>query len=338
VTAGPSRTHILAVLLIAGLVSACGNGGEGGGDGTSSALPGARIGVGTRTETFVDSTRPTPDIGGEAKPTRTLLTQIYYPASGPAAGRPQPNAAAHKTGAPFPLIVFAHGSGVGSPVRYELLYRAWVAGYVVAAPSFPVSSTPVEGGGRDVVNQPGDVSFVISELLRLRADPSSPYAGLVDPNRIAVGGHSLGAVTALATAYNRCCTDIRVKATMVFAGAVWDIFEGAWFDGARTPLLVVQGTDDRQIRLADAEQTFAAASPPKAMVTVVGGDHGKPFAGGPAAETDRLTGIPNEDTRATLVATLRFLDRYLNGRSGALDEMREVLADEVRISLQIVEF
>ncbi len=32
-----------------------------------------------------------------------------------------------------------------------------------------------------------------------------------------------------------------------------------------------------------------------------------------------------------------FLDRYLNGRPGALDDMQEALADEVRISLQVVE-
>jgi hypothetical protein len=94
VTAGRKRTHILAVLLIAGIVVACGSGGNGGdsgdggggSDGSASPLPGARLGVGTRTETFVDSTRPTPEIGGAAQPTRTLVTQIYYPAAGPAAG------------------------------------------------------------------------------------------------------------------------------------------------------------------------------------------------------------------------------------------------------------
>ena len=279
-----------------------------------------------------------PAIGGDAKPDRTLQTQIYYPAAGPPAGQPQPNVAAQTTGGPFPLIVFAHGSGVSSPVRYELLYRAWVAnGYVVAAPVFPLSSGQAEGGSGDVLSQPGDVSFVISELLRRSDDPASPYAGLVDRQRIAVGGHSLGALTALATGHNRCCVDTRVGATMAFAGATWDIFDGPWFEGIRRPLLVIQGTEDRQVRLPDAQQTFAAASPPKAMVTVVGGDHTRPFGGGPGEEVERLTGRPNEDTRATLVATLGFLDRYLNGRRAALDEVRDALADEVRIQLEIVD-
>jgi hypothetical protein len=38
-----------------------------------------------------------------------------------------------------------------------------------------------------------------------------------------------------------------------------------------------------------------------------------------------------------MVATLGFLDRFLNGRTAALAEMREALADEVRIKLEIVE-
>jgi predicted dienelactone hydrolase len=336
VAAGRRRIAVAAVLT-AVVLAACGGGDEGIQD-ESSSMPGARLGVGVRTETFVDQSRPTPPIGGEGKPTRTLETRIYYPAAGVAGGQPQTDVGARKKGAPFPLIVFAHGSGVSSPVRYELLYRAWVAnGYVVAAPTFPLSAGQVEEGGRDLVNQPADVSFVISELMRRSADQASPYAGLVDSQRVAVGGHSLGAVTALAAGHNRCCVDLRVKATLVFAGATWDAFDGAWFEGMRTPLLMVQGSEDRQIRLADAQRAFAAAPPPKAMVTVVGGDHTRPFAGGPAQETERLQGTPNEDTRATMVATLGFLDRFLNGRTAALAEMREALADEVRIKLEIVE-
>jgi predicted dienelactone hydrolase len=83
--------------------------------------------------------------------------------------------------------VFSHGSGVSTPARYELLFNAWAAaGYVIAAPSYPLSSTSPPGASGDVVNQPADISFLISEMVRLGADPASPYAGLVDGERIAV--------------------------------------------------------------------------------------------------------------------------------------------------------
>ena len=64
--------------------------------------------VATTTMTFVDTSRSTPPWNGmPAKPSRTLVTTVWYPAraSGSAAGSGD---------GPYPLIVFAHGLG-GSP-------------------------------------------------------------------------------------------------------------------------------------------------------------------------------------------------------------------------------
>ena len=55
--------------------------------------------VATTTMTFVDTSRATPPWNGmPGKPSRTLVTTIWYPA--PASGN-----------GPYPLIVFAHGLG-----------------------------------------------------------------------------------------------------------------------------------------------------------------------------------------------------------------------------------
>ena len=84
--------------------------------------------VATTTMTFVDISRSTPPWAGmPGKPSRTLVTTIWYPA------RASGSVAASGDGS-YPLIVFAHGLG-GSPQDYQQLLTAWAAaGYVVAAP------------------------------------------------------------------------------------------------------------------------------------------------------------------------------------------------------------
>ena len=61
--------------------------------------------VATTTMTFVDTSRSTPPWDGmPGKPSRTLVTTIWYPA------RASGSVAASGDG-PYPLIVFAHGLG-----------------------------------------------------------------------------------------------------------------------------------------------------------------------------------------------------------------------------------
>ena len=123
--------------------------------------------VGMKTQTFVDNSRPTEGIG----PSRTLLTAIYYPAQGPPTDQPAANAPPDTSGAPYPLILFSHGLGARGVV-YENVIKTWAsAGYVVAAPDYPLSNSNAPGGaqvrprhrryeeptrGRHVRDQPGD--------------------------------------------------------------------------------------------------------------------------------------------------------------------------------------
>src|SRR6476469_7805203 len=74
-------------------------------------------------------------------------------------------------GGPHPLIVFAHGFAL-TPGTYSRLLRAWTrAGYVVAAPVFPLEDANAPGGPdeSDLINEPQDVSVVISRLLTASA-------------------------------------------------------------------------------------------------------------------------------------------------------------------------
>jgi hypothetical protein len=62
-----------------------------------------------RTETFVDTSRPT-DANGSypGAPSRTLATTVWYPAEGTPGGPDQPDAPAYDDRR-FPLLIFAHG-------------------------------------------------------------------------------------------------------------------------------------------------------------------------------------------------------------------------------------
>jgi predicted dienelactone hydrolase len=125
--------------------------------------------VGLTKMTFVDRSRPTPANGtAAAKPGRVLATTLLYPAAGDASSAtPRSGAAPDRTRAPYPLVVFAHGLGA-NPDLYVPLLRQWAAaGFVVAAPRFPLTDDKTPGGPNagDVINQPADMSFVLTSVL-----------------------------------------------------------------------------------------------------------------------------------------------------------------------------
>ena len=103
---------------------------------------GPPIAVGERTVTFVDTSRTVRFPGRPPEP-RTLVTVIRYPALGPSSRVDLPNAPPARAAGRFPLVIFGHGFAV-TPAPYAPLLQAWAqAGYVVAAPIFPL------GNGRD---------------------------------------------------------------------------------------------------------------------------------------------------------------------------------------------
>src|SRR5665213_254976 len=154
---------------------------------------------------FVDHTRLAHFRNGVVRP-RVLVTYVRYP---------------HNSRAPLPLIVFGHGFAT-TPGIYARLLDAWArAGYVVAAPLFPVENANAPGGPdeSDLINQPADISFVITRLLADSASAHGPLHGLIEPTQIAVAGQSDGAETALAVAYDPPFLDHRVRAALILSGA-----------------------------------------------------------------------------------------------------------------------
>jgi fermentation-respiration switch protein FrsA (DUF1100 family) len=236
--------------------------------------------VAVRVFRFVDRSRTIPLPDGRLAP-RSLLTVVRYPF----------------VGGPYPLIVFAHGFAL-APATYSGLLRAWAkAGYVVAAPAFPRTTANAPGGPAesDLVNQPRDVSFVVTKLLGL-----SGLHGKVDSSRIAVAGHSDGAVTAFAVAYDSRFRDRRLRAAIVMSGAALPGMGRLPRRGP--PLLAVQGTADTTNAPATTASYFRLARRPKFLLWLLGASHLPPYT----AQEPQL-GIVER-------ATTAFLDHYLKGR------------------------
>jgi dienelactone hydrolase len=207
--------------------------------------------------------------------TRPAQARDVGPLSGPRRCLPDryPDAAPERAAEPFPLVIFAHGFAV-TPAPYRRLLETWSrAGYVVAAPIFPLENANAPGGPNesDLINQPRDMSFVITRLLQASADRHSWLAGLIDPRRVAVSGQSDGGETALAVAYDRRFIDRRVKAAIILSGARIPGIGGFDFPTPSPPLLATQGTADTINPPSSTLAFYDIAPPPDGKL--VGGCH-----------------------------------------------------------------
>ena len=283
------------------------------GSGSGAAEPGigTSYGVGRRDVTFVDPSRPTdaaPAEGIAAQPDRTLETVVLYPTVAAEAGpstsdvRQVPAAAE----GPFPLVMFSHGNG-GSPDVYESLVEPVVrAGYVVALPTFPLTSLSGAFIG-DAVNQPADVSFVIDQLVGLSGQPDGWLSDRIDVEHIAAAGHSLGAVTTVALTYDPCCIDPRIDAALAVSGIGVPSAAGALDDPPPTPLLLVHGVEDDVVPPTGSDDLFAGATGPAYYLRLTDGDH-----------TSIGFGDDGELTEDVMQA---FLDAELRDKPGPLEDL-----------------
>ncbi|RZU77950.1 chlorophyllase-like protein [Micromonospora kangleipakensis] len=200
---------------------------------------------------------------------RSLPVTLWYPARGAAGGTPERSAPA-ATGR-FPVVMFSHGLGA-RPEDYQLLLSRWAAaGFVVAAPRFPHTGTGGDGNVLDVLNQPADVSYALTQVLALDAKAGDPLRGRLDAERVAAAGHSAGGVTTIGLF--TAGRDERLDAGIVFAGTALGV--GTAFAGAAAPQLFVHGEADEVVNYAAGKAVYDAVPWPKAMLSLPNGDHGR---------------------------------------------------------------
>jgi dienelactone hydrolase len=272
--------------------------------------PAPLFAVGIHVVRLTDPSRSVRLPSGKLLP-RTLLTYVRYPARGTPGEMDQRDAPAVRSGGPLPMIVFAHGFAV-NPATYTRLLQSWAAaGFVVAAPQFLLESSGAPDGPTesDLGNEPSDMSFVITQMLAAAA-PVPPLQGLLDPTRIAVAGHSDGAIAALAAVYSTRFRDPRVAAAVIMSGATLDWF-GHYFPIGSAPLLAIQGTADTVNPRSVTERYFKRARRPKFLLRLLGAGHLVPYT----TDLPHLASVERE--------SIAFLNTYLR-RGNTLAGMLEL--------------
>ena len=184
---------------------------------------------------------------------RALTVEVWYPATIPAGkeerveyesvmpggtlpadvpktfrihGRALRDAPPVTTGGPFPLVVVSHGYPGSRTFMTWLTENLASKGYVVAAIDHTDSVFgQVRGFPSTLLNRAADQGFTIDALSARAADAGDFLHGVLDPNRVAIVGYSMGGYGALATAgagYSRDGASARVIRGGYFA---------RWLDG-----------------------------------------------------------------------------------------------------------
>ncbi len=234
---------------------------------------------------LVDTSRDTEGVDGEVVAGRALPTTLYLP----------------EVDGAVPLIVFSHGFGA-SPAKFERLLGAWAAaGYAVAAPAFPLTSDlidPAERAPGDVVNQPGDVVFLLDQLL------DSEFSDRLDSDRLAAAGLSLGGLTTYIAAIDESTRDPRFTAAVVMAA----VPPGDSFTPHLMPVMIMHGELDPVAPVASADAVFAELLGPAYEVTMLGAFHAEAFE-----DEEENAVFPDREQFHPIVdsTTTAFWDTYL---------------------------
>ncbi len=229
----------------------------------------------------------------------------------PARGRPGTVSSTPSEGS-FPVVLMAHGFRLPAAGYERILTTLSAAGYITVSPAFPGTSAETGNGNRnDITNQPGDLSFVLDQVVGLAGGSASPMPRVAQPDRVGVIGHSDGGLTASAIAYNSLYRDRRVAAAVVMTGGR-GMFPGSYFDTPNLPpLLVVHGTADSNPYVAGQSLHYEAAKAglPAYLITIEGGTHIEPYM---------------YDTALVSVAesVLAFMDAYLRGQPDGVERLR----------------
>lgn len=208
----------------------------------------------------VDDTRPTAaNHEYPGQPRRVLEGTLWRPA-----GLTQPG----------PLLVYSHGfmsfHGEGKYLTRFLASH----GYTVVAVDYPLTHYFAPGKPKiaDVVNQPGDVSFLIDTLLQRAQDKNDVLYHTIDASKIAVAGVSLGGLTTTLVTFHSKVRDPRIAAAISIAGP-GVLFPAEFFAGSTTPFMMIAGDADAMLPYADHAAGIPKKYPGSILVTLHHGSH-----------------------------------------------------------------
>ena len=268
--------------------------------------------VGRVTLNLADQSRATPATqNSERLASRTLVTDIYYPAARGNPGSVSDGAAPAASNGPFPLLVVAHGL-FGSRTNFTgTLGLLASQGYVVAALDFPLTNFSTYTSQTvwlpDLFDQPLDLSFVIDSLTGIGDPAARDLAGIVDAERIGLLGHSFGGATVLLSGFSGVISDPRVDA--IVALSPFTCFFGAEsFANGTAPVLLLHGTSDAILERVWSDELDEFLPPTQIYGRIVGGDH---------------MGFVSDPTRPEGERDLEFAEVVSSAEEAATDSLAE---------------
>lgn len=249
------------------------------------------------------------------------------------------------TGA-HPLILFSHGYGSNGHA-YVGLSSHWASyGYVVIKPTHlsdqNVRLTDITAA--DFRDRVADIKFVLDNLDALQKRYPE-LQGKIDTAKIGVGGHSLGALTAMLIGGVRTFpgpvsyADPRVKAVIAMSPQgpreSWGLTKDSWSD-VKVPVMYMTGDRDQGIDESETpdwrRQAFElSAAGDKWLVFIAGAGH--------LAFTGRLGVMPEPAPRPTMIdpndpfATRDTLDQQRRRTQTLSDPIRAVSGTIKAVSL-----
>ncbi len=218
---------------------------------------------------LTDPSRPT-----AFKLGRHLPTYVFYPAQGPGGGAETPRAPG--LGQAWPIVIFAGGYNTTLADYHDVVHHLAQAGFVVAMPFFPLATAGGPLNENDLVNEPGDITYVLNQVIAAGSGPGVLH-GMVDGSHVALIGHSDGGEAVLGAAYLPGQVDGR--ASVVVAGAAAGVLLGNQGSSAVAhDVLVIQGTADTINPASYGTRLFATSGSPKAYLLLLNAPHLEPWS------------------------------------------------------------
>ena len=225
--------------------------------------------VGWTTLELTDRSRPTAFVPG-----RHLRTLVFYPAVGPGGSAESPNAPGLFDD--WPVVLFAEGYDANLGYYHDVVHHLAASGYVVLFPFFPLATSGGPLNENDLVNEPGDITFVIDQAIAAGAGAGILH-GMLDAGHLALVGHSDGGEAVLGAAYLPGQIDGRVG-PVVAASAAGVLLGNHGGSGVAHAVMVIQGTADTINPPAYGDRLYATTPAPKSYLQLFGAPHLDPFS------------------------------------------------------------
>lgn len=199
------------------------------------------------------------------------LADIYFP-----------NPKDLKTGKySFPVALFLQGALVDKSNYSNYANIVASYGFIVVVPN---NERLLPQFGKALAPETSQINAVLTQMLAENSNPTSPVRGVINTQKLALLGHSLGGYVGLSAIANLClptvCEGSFSRPKELVAGAFYGTSlrdandEFIPINNSGIPIALLQGTDDGRALPFRAQATYDnIKDAPKALISIIGANH-----------------------------------------------------------------